>query len=99
MSSLIPDTSKVESTDEITDKEDHDLTKKRRSFIPVENKLETNSAFETEAKETADSPEPETDKSKESANVQSVASGESEDSDTGKDSEEQEVSGSAEGNE
>ncbi len=97
VSSLIPDTSNVETTDEITDKKDHDLTKKRRSFIPVESKLETNSAYETETKETTDSPEPETLQSEESGDAHSVASGDSEDSNTEKDSEEQEVSGSAEG--
>ena len=94
MSSFIPDTSNVETKDEIIDKKDNYLTKKRRSFIPVESKLETNSAYETEATETADSPDTETVQSEESVDVHSVASG---DSVTGKDSEEQDASGSAEG--
>lgn len=97
MSSLIPDTSNVETKDEIIEKKDNYLTKKRRSFIPVESKLETNSAYETEATETADSPQQETVKNEESSDAHSAASGDSEDSDTGKDSEEQDVSGSAEG--
>lgn len=97
VSSLIPDTSNVETNDKIIDKKDNELTKKRRSFIPIESKLEAKPAYETETKETADSPEPETVESEKSGDVHSVASGDSEDSATENDSEESALSGSAEG--
>lgn len=90
MSSLIPDTSNAESSD----KKDNDVTKKRRSFIPVESKLEENTAFETEAKESEDNAEPEKVQREETGEVHKVASGDSEDSETEEDSEEPAESGS-----
>ena len=99
VSSLIPDTSNVETTDTIFDKKDNELTKKRRSFIPMESTLEANPAYETEKKETADSSEEETIKSEQSGDVHSVASGDSEDSATENDSQASAVSGSTEGTE
>ena len=99
MSSLIPDTSNVETSDKIIDKNDNELTKKRRSFIPVESKLNVQPAYETETNETADSPGAEIVESETSGDVHSIASGDTEDSASEHDSQENAVSGSAEGNE
>jgi len=99
VSSLIPDTSNVDTTDKIIDKKDNELTKKRRSFIPIESKLDAQPAYVTETKETADSLKAETVESETSGDVHSVASGETEDSATDNDSQESAVSGSAEGTE
>ena len=76
VSRLIPGTSNVETNDEINDKQY--LTKKRRSFIPVENKLEENSVYEP--KEQAEDAEAETSESELSGGNQPVTSGDSEDS-------------------
>ena len=99
VSSLIPDTSNVDSSDKIINKKDNELTKKRRSFIPIENKLEAQPAYVTQTKETADSLKAETVESETSGDVHSVASGDTEDSATENDSQESAVSGSAEGTE
>lgn len=97
MSSLIPDTSNVETTEKFIDNKHNELTKKR-SFIPIESTLEAKPAYETETKETVDSPEEETNENKQSGDVHSVASGDAEDSATENDSQES-VSGSTEGTE
>lgn len=99
VSSLIPDTSNAETTDKIIDKNDNELTKKRRSFIPIESKLEVQPAYETETKETADSIKADAVESETSGDVHSVASGGREESATENDSQESAVSGSAEGTE
>ena len=99
VSSLIPDTSNVETSDKIIDKNDNELTKKRRSFIPVEDKLKTQAAYETETKETADSPDAEIVNSETSGDVHLIASGDTGDSASENDSQESAVSGSAEGTE
>lgn len=98
VSSLIPDTSNVETTDKFIDNKHNELTKKRRSFIPIESTLEAKPAYETETKETVDSPEEETNENEQSGDVHSVASGDAEDSATENDSQES-VSGSNEGTE
>jgi len=98
VSSLIPDTSNVETTDKFIDNKHNELTKKRRSFIPIERTLEAKPAYEKEAKETVDSPEEETNENEQSGDVHSVASGDAEDSATENDSQES-VSGSTEGTE
>lgn len=98
VSSLIPDTSNVETTDKFIDNKHNELTKKRRSFIPIESTLEAKPEYETETKETVDSPEEETNENEQSGDVHSVASGDPEDSGTENDSQES-VSGSTEGTE
>ena len=86
VSSLIPGTSNVETNDEISEKQY--LTKKRRSFIPVENKLEEHSVYETDPREQAEDAKAETSESELSGENQPLTSGDSEDSEPEKESEE-----------
>lgn len=76
VSSLIPGTSNVETNDEISDKQY--LTKKRRSFIPVENKLEELSVYQIKPKEQAENAKAETSESELSGENQPLTSGDSE---------------------
>lgn len=76
VSSLIPGTSNVETNDEISDKQY--LTKKRRSFIPVEKKLEEHSVYQIEPKEKAENAKAETSESELSGENQPLTSGDSE---------------------
>lgn len=81
VSNLIPDISKEESSKEYSDKNDQVLTKKRRSFIPVESNLKEVVVSETKHKRA------ETEKNEQSGDTPSVTSGDSEDSNNEKASE------------
>ena len=87
VSNLIPDTSKEESSNEYSDKNDQVLTKKRRSFIPVESNLKEVVVSEAKHKRAEGNKEPETEKNEQSGDAPSVTSGDSEDSNNEKASE------------
>ena len=87
MSNLIPDTSKESSNAEYSDKNDQVLTKKRRSFIPVESNLKEGVVSETKHKRAEGIVEPKTEKNEQSGDAPSVTSGDSEDSNNEKASE------------